>query len=97
MGGNAPKGTFRLAGTLHDAGIPRPRATPVTRQATSASPEGQRYRDSSLPERHAETRVPEPGKRNKRHDLTDSKPADWRELPARRRGMRCRRAASPSC
>jgi hypothetical protein len=75
---------------------------PAPRRARHATgnerlPEGQRYRDSSLPERHAETRVPEPGKRNKRHDLTDGKPADWRELPARRRGMRCRRAASPSC
>jgi hypothetical protein len=40
--------------------------------------EGQRHRDNTFPDGHAEARVPEPGERNKRHDLADGKPAHWR-------------------
>jgi hypothetical protein len=64
--------TFPMAPTGRRIGLAR-HATGDERQQ-----EGQRHRDNTLPDRHAEARVPEPGKRNKRHDLADGKPAHWR-------------------
>jgi len=52
----------------------------LARHATGdkRQPEGQSHRDNRFPDRHAEARVPEPGKRNQRHDLADGKPAHGR-------------------
>src|SRR5689334_3806541 len=62
--------------------------SPVTRQATR-QPEGQCDRDSSFPNRHAEAGVPEPGKRNKRHELAAAKPAHRRlDVPGLARSRR---------